>query len=209
MHRKQSCRGFDASQIVPRRLCLLLIKIISVMITFYFLFSFQKAPVKPQIEIPDPAKNIPVGDGSPVTTTVGNNVTILTNTTITIMCPHSGVPTPTVTWGRDGRDLADEEGYEFRSDASLVIKGAVTGGVYTCSVKSVAGTDRASSRVTVVGKYLSVSPSLSLSLSLSVSLSLSLSLLPARTFFRYYKGSNLSFRTAKAYNIRPRRNSRH
>ena len=110
--------------------------------------------VKPQIEVPDGGKNIPVGDGSPVITTVGYNVTALANTTITIQCPNSGVPTPTVTWRKDGQGVADGEDYEIQGDGSLVIRRALRkdDGLYTCSVESVAGTDSASSSVTVVGR---------------------------------------------------------
>ena len=77
---------------------------------------------------------------------IGDNVTAATNTTITIKCPVSGVPTPSVTWMKDGVPLADGE-----LDNSLVIKGVITSAKYSCSVQSIAGTSSLMSVVNVLG----------------------------------------------------------
>lgn len=60
------------------------------------LFLSSTEPIKPIIEIPETRKEIPVGDGSPVTMDIGDNVTAASNTSITIRCPVSGTPTPVV-----------------------------------------------------------------------------------------------------------------
>ncbi|XP_068741513.1 hemicentin-1-like isoform X2 [Montipora capricornis] len=110
-------------------------------------------PVKPTIEVSETGKEIPVGDGSPVTMNIGDNLTAASNITITIRCPVSGVPTPAVSWTKDGVAISPGMQYSFTSDNSLVIKGAASddSGKYTCSVKSVSGSNSASSAVEIKG----------------------------------------------------------
>ena len=64
------------------------------------------------IQVSEPGREIPVGDGSPVTINIGDNVTAASNTTITIKCTATGVPTPSVTWTKDGVKIVP--GDEFR-----------------------------------------------------------------------------------------------
>ena len=87
---------------------------------------------------------------------IGDNVTAAANTTITIKCPVSGVPTPSVTWMKDGVPLAGGERVYFKADNSLVIKGVITSAKYSCSVQSVAGTSSLMSLVKVLGEYCTV-----------------------------------------------------
>ena len=86
--------------------------------------------------------------------TIGDNVTALTNTSITIRCPTSGIPTPTVTWTKDGQEIPDEGRYTVENDGSLVIDGAREddNAQYRCTAVSAAGEDSASSAVHTVGK---------------------------------------------------------
>ena len=107
------------------------------------------------IEVPKTGRDIPVGDGSPVTMNVGDNVTAASNTTITIRCPVSGVPTPAVTWERDGVLVVDSGLVSVKVDNSLAIAGAEAqdNAKYTCRVSNVAGTDSASSTVNIIGWY--------------------------------------------------------
>ena len=111
-------------------------------------------PIKPVIEVPKPGQKIPVGDGSPVTMNVGDSVTAVSNTTITIRCPVRGVPTPDVTWEKDGKQVTPGGRFSISSDYTLVIKEAAVddSAEYTCSVKSVAGTDSESSTVEIISK---------------------------------------------------------
>ena len=112
-------------------------------------------PVRPVIEVPEPGQDIPVGDGSPVTMNIGDNVTAASNTTITIRCPVSGVPTPSVVWTKDEVEITPGVPYSITSDNSLVIEGAASddSAEYTCSVKSVSGTDSESSIVKIIGEF--------------------------------------------------------
>ena len=93
-------------------------------------------------------------DQSPITLTIGDNVTALTNTSITIQCPTSGVPTPTVAWTKDGQEIPSGSRYTVQDDGSLLISEAdeEDNARYTCSADNVAGKDSASSTVQVVGK---------------------------------------------------------
>lgn len=110
-------------------------------------------PVEPKIEIIEAGQEIPVGDGSPVTMNVGDNVTAASNTTITIRCPVSGVPTPSVTWTKDGVKVGSSDYFTMTKETSLVIKGASVkhSAKYTCSVKSKFGMESISSFVTIKG----------------------------------------------------------
>ena len=115
---------------------------------------FIPAPIKPEIDVPESGRDIPVGDGSPVTMNIGDNVTAASNTTITIKCPVSGVPTPSVTWTKDGQNILESDDVFIRSDNSLVIKRAEIedSAKFICSVHSQFGRKNISSKVTIVGK---------------------------------------------------------
>ena len=97
-------------------------------------------------------------DRSAITITIGDNVTALTNTSITIQCPTSGVPTPTVTWTKDGQEILSGGRYTLQDDGSLLISDAeeADNARYTCTADSVAGKDSVSSTVKFVGKHLRV-----------------------------------------------------
>ena len=86
---------------------------------------------------------------------IGDNVTEASNTTITIRCPVTGVPTPSVTWKKDGAEITAGMEYSVTRDNSLVIEGATAedSAKYTCRVKSVSGTDEESSVVKILGKF--------------------------------------------------------
>ena len=110
-------------------------------------------PKKPMIAVSGTGRVIPVGDGSPVIMDVGDNVTAVSNTTITIRCPISGVPTPTVTWLKDNVPIV-EEAFSITSDYRLVLNGLEAGHIakYTCIAQSEFGTDETSSVVQILGK---------------------------------------------------------
>ena len=81
-------------------------------------------------------------------------MTALTNTSITIQCPTSGVPTPTVTWTKEGQEITNDDKYTVHDNGSLLINEAEEADTaqYTCTANSVAGKDSASSTVQIVGK---------------------------------------------------------
>ena len=97
-------------------------------------------------------------DLTPLTLIAGDNVTALTNTSITIQCPTSGIPKPTVTWTKNGQEILIGGRYKVKDDGSLLISEAdeVDNARYTCTAGSVSGKDSASSTVKVVGKKITV-----------------------------------------------------
>ena len=81
-------------------------------------------------------------------------MTALTNTSLTIQCPTNGVPSPTVTWTKDGLEIPGRGRYKVQDDGSLVI-GKADGNdnaQYTCTSSNVVGNSSASSVVQIVGK---------------------------------------------------------
>ena len=88
-----------------------------------------------------------------MTIKVGDNVTAVSETSITIKCPVSGLPKPTVIWEKDGVQITAGEDISISGNNSLVIKGASVedSAKYTCNIQNVAGTDSASSTVNIVG----------------------------------------------------------
>ena len=112
------------------------------------------APLEPAIVTSAEPKVIEAENRDPVTATIGDNVTALTNTSITIQCPTSGIPTPTVTWTKDGMEIPSGGRYKVQEDGSLVISGSemVDNAKFMCTAESISGKDSLSSILTVVGK---------------------------------------------------------
>ena len=117
-------------------------------------FMTFTGPSKPKIKIAEKPRTIEAHDQSPITLTIADNVTALTNTSITIHCPTSGVPTPTVTWTKDGEQIPGNGRYTVQDDGSLLISEASEedNARYTCTANSVAGKVSASSTAQIVGK---------------------------------------------------------
>ena len=66
------------------------------------------------------------------------------------------MPTPTVTWTKDGVEIFDGGRYAVHDDGSLLIRGTdkKDSAQYTCTAANVADKDSASSTVQVVGEYV-------------------------------------------------------
>ena len=123
--------------------------------TNLFLFiNFLADPTRPAIITPEDPKTIEAQDRSPITLTIGDNVTALSNTSITIQCPTNGVPAPTITWTVDGKEIHSDGRYTVQDDGSLLIQEAEKddNGQYTCTSANIAGYASASSMVQIVGK---------------------------------------------------------
>ena len=106
------------------------------------------------IQVPETGREIPVGDGSLVTMNIGDNVTAASNTNITIRCPVSGVPTPSVTWTKDGVEVVGEDEVSITNENALVIQEAQSedSATYTCKVESEFGKESLSSIVRIKGQ---------------------------------------------------------
>lgn len=105
------------------------------------------------IQVSEPGREIPVGDGSSVTINIGDNVTAASNTTITIKCTATGVPTPSVTWTKDGVKIVPGDEFYVTYEGSLVLKETDVddSAEYTCVVKNKFGKDNTSSVVKIKG----------------------------------------------------------
>ena len=111
-------------------------------------------PERPVVITPEKTTTVEAKDRSPITLTIGDNLTALTSTSITIQCPTSGVPTPTVTWTKDGQEITNDGRYTVQKDSSLLISEALEedSARYTCIADSVTGKDSASSTVKIAGE---------------------------------------------------------
>ena len=120
-------------------------------VVFFVTFT---GPSTPKLKISEKPKTIEVYDQNPITLTIGDNVTALINTSITIQCPTSGVPTPTMTWTKNNQQIASDGRYTVHDDGSLLISEASEedSARYTCTADSVVGKDSSSSIVQIVGK---------------------------------------------------------
>ena len=86
--------------------------------------------------------------------TAGDNVTALNDTLISINCPASGIPTPTITWTLDGEEIeVDDDGYVILENGTLVVeKGTLDdSGLYRCVATNVEGEDTEESTVNIIG----------------------------------------------------------
>jgi len=118
-----------------------------------WVFSIHTEPVKPVIEVSNYGKDIRLDDVDAVTMNIGDNVTAASNTTITIRCPVSGVPTPAVTWLEDGVQITAGDKFSMTDDNNLVINDAKTkhSAMYSCTAQNEFGKDEASSTVRIIG----------------------------------------------------------
>ena len=90
----------------------------------------------------------------PVTVKVGDNIKVLTNTQVTILCPVYGLPQPSVRWMKGGKPIG--EGHTLNG-TNLVLSssnGVRHSGRYVCIAENRLDEARASSDVTYVGKRI-------------------------------------------------------
>lgn len=108
---------------------------------------------KPSILVPKPGPKLPIGDGSPVVTPVGSQITEIAYVRISLTCPSEGSPPPKITWKKDGEELLSGGQYEIDDEGTLTILEAITEdtGKYTCSAQNVAGLEEVTSTIDILG----------------------------------------------------------
>ena len=82
----------------------------------------------------------------PLTATIGSSIQTLPGTQVSLSCPATGIPSPTLSWRKGNETLAQS--------GMLLTLGAVESeneGQYTCVATSIAGSAEASSDVTLEG----------------------------------------------------------
>ena len=116
---------------------------------------FLTAPSKPTIDVPKKGKVIPATDTIPVVVNVGDNITALTNTTIRINCPVSGVPKPKITWTRNGEEISSIGKYRIDEDGTLIMTVANSNetGLFTCRAINRFGEDSRTTKTKLIGKF--------------------------------------------------------
>ena len=108
---------------------------------------------KPSILVQKPGPDVPIGDGRPVVSPVGSQITELAFVKITLTCPTKGSPRPEITWKKDGVALVPDERYAIDNDGSLTIREAVTedSGKFTCTAQNAAGMEEVTSFIDILG----------------------------------------------------------
>lgn len=101
-----------------------------------------------------PGPKVPIGDGRPVVSPVGSQITELAFVKITLSCPTDGSPRPKITWKKDGVELVPGERYVVEDKGSLTITSALTddSGTFTCTAKNIAGAEEVSSSIDILGR---------------------------------------------------------
>ena len=108
---------------------------------------------KPLILVPIPGPKISIGNGNPVITTVGSQITEIAFVEISLTCPTQGSPPPKVTWKKDGKELVSGNGYVIDDKGTLTVLEALTkdSGRYTCLAQNAAGKEEVTSPIDVLG----------------------------------------------------------
>ena len=100
-----------------------------------------------------PGPKVPIGDGSPVVTPVGSQITEIAFVTVSLTCPTKGSPPPRISWRKDGEELASGDRFVIDDKGTLTIPQAVLKdtGNYTCSAQNEAGVEEVTSTIVILG----------------------------------------------------------
>lgn len=109
--------------------------------------------VAPLIVLPEKSKNVPLSNKTHLNANIGENVTAVTETTLSINCPISGTPTPEVTWLKDGQKINVSRDVNIYENFTLTLQRATVSdsGRYKCVIENIAGKDSMTSDITVIG----------------------------------------------------------
>ena len=116
------------------------------------LLSNLVVPGAPQINVSRVAVRS-LDNREPVSIKIGQALSVLSGTKVSIECHVSGVPEPDVAWSRQDSNM-DTDSRVFVKDSVLTIANATKAdtGVYLCKAVNLAGEVVASSMVNVTGK---------------------------------------------------------
>jgi len=117
-----------------------------------YLLSNPVVPGAPQINVSRVAVRS-LDNREPVSIRIGQALSVLSGTQVSIECHVSGVPQPDVTWSRQDNNMATD-GRVLVKDSVLIITNATKAdtGVYLCKAVNLAGEVGASSMVNVTSK---------------------------------------------------------
>lgn len=106
------------------------------------------APEPPTIRYSD-RKITSLEPSEVIEATIGDELILLAGASIIITCPTSGLPTPTVQWKKDDKDLA-----EFGRTLKINNVTKMDTGTFTCEAMNRAGRISRTSELTVIGKLV-------------------------------------------------------
>lgn len=117
------------------------------------MISFPLGLEKPSILVQKPGPKVPIGDGSPVVTPVGSQITEIASVRISLTCPIEGSPPPKITWKKDGKELVSGDRYFIDNEGTLTVLQAVLKdtGNFTCSAQNEAGVEEVTSSIDILG----------------------------------------------------------
>lgn len=121
----------------------------------YFTIFSSLEPEKPLINVPKNGKVFPVSVTTPAILNVGDNITGLTNNTIQLKCPVSGIPKPKITWSRNGKEILTGGRYNIDGSGTLIVVqlNKEDAGLFSCHAHNRFGKDSRTTKVDVAGKY--------------------------------------------------------
>ena len=99
-------------------------------------------------------------DGQSVSASIGDSIETVAESTVTVHCPASGFPEPTVTWLKDGRPIPESERIAVAGNGSLLVSKALASdsGDYSCVARNIFGENTMTSTITVVGMLVLIFP---------------------------------------------------
>ena len=85
---------------------------------------------------------------------MGDNITALTNNTVRIKCPVSGVPKPKLNWALDGKEITSVGRYSIDDSGTLSVSklDRKESGKFSCHARTKFGEESRTTKVDVVGK---------------------------------------------------------
>lgn len=111
-----------------------------------FLLLHRTEPVKPKIF--PASEETELHRRLSVNITIGEKLTVLDKSNVTIECLAEGIPPPSLSWSNDGKKV-ENSGRNFLHLRSVSKEDS---GRYTCSADNFLGSDRQSAILTVRGK---------------------------------------------------------
>ena len=83
--------------------------------------------------------------------TIGEKLTVLDKSNVTIVCKAEGIPSPTLSWSKDGFRLPENLQSSVLHLTWVTLEDA---GRYICTVENYLGSDSQSMDLSVTGEYI-------------------------------------------------------
>jgi len=95
-----------------------------------------------------------ITDLDPVSVQIGTRVTLLPGVRLEITCTASGIPEPSISWLRKGKQIISSGRFSIHNGALVIHATQLSDrGSFTCAANNTLGRTAFSSRVDVMGKF--------------------------------------------------------